>query len=57
MKKKIIITGGAGYIGLHCAVSVAKNNYEPILIDNFSNSFEKSINNLNFILKKKNKIL
>lgn len=53
MKKKIIITGGAGYIGLHCAVSVAKNNYEPILIDNFSNSFEKSINNLNFILKKK----
>lgn len=53
MKKKVLITGGAGYIGLHCAISLSQNNYDPIIIDNFSNSFEKSIYDLNFLLKKK----
>ena len=36
--KKVIVTGGAGYIGSHSAVELAKAGFEPILIDNFSNS-------------------
>lgn len=35
---KIIVTGGAGYIGSHTVVELASNGYTPILIDDFSNS-------------------
>jgi UDP-glucose 4-epimerase len=40
--KKILITGGAGYIGSHTAIALVENGFEPIIIDNFSNS-EKSV--------------
>jgi len=51
--KKILITGGAGYIGSHIAVSLANNGYIPILIDNLLNSHESTIKKLNSIIKKK----
>lgn len=35
---KILVTGGAGFIGSHTAVELVKNNYQPIILDNFSNS-------------------
>ncbi len=34
--KKVLITGGAGFIGLHLAEELIKNNYEVHLADNFS---------------------
>lgn len=40
--KKIIVTGGAGYIGSHTVVELFESGYEPIIVDNFSNS-EKSV--------------
>ena len=39
-KLKILITGGAGYIGSHTAVSLIKAGYEPIIVDNYCNSQE-----------------
>lgn len=36
--KKIIVTGGMGYIGSHTAVSLIENGYEVVIIDNLSNS-------------------
>ncbi|AKP52295.1 UDP-glucose 4-epimerase GalE [Cyclobacterium amurskyense] len=39
--EKILITGGAGYIGSHTAVALLEAGYQPIIIDDFSNS-EKS---------------
>lgn len=36
--KKILVTGGAGYIGAHTAVELIASGYTPILIDNFSKS-------------------
>lgn len=36
--KRILITGGAGFIGSHTAVVLFKNGYLPIIVDNFSNS-------------------
>ena len=39
---KIIVTGGAGYIGSHTVVDLAANGFEPIIIDDFSNS-ERSV--------------
>lgn len=33
--KKILVTGGAGYIGSHTTVELIQAGYEPIVIDNF----------------------
>jgi UDP-glucose 4-epimerase len=38
MKKKILVTGGGGYIGTHTIVDLIKNGYEVINLDNFSRS-------------------
>ena len=37
--KKILITGGAGYIGSHACKLVAKSGYEPICFDNLSTGY------------------
>lgn len=42
-KKKILVTGGAGYIGSHTVVELAAANYIPVIIDNFSNAEKKVI--------------
>ena len=42
---KILVTGGAGYIGSHTCVELLNNNYEVIVLDNFSNSKIKKITN------------
>ena len=36
--KKILVTGGAGYIGSHTVVELYNHGYEAIIMDNFSNS-------------------
>ena len=51
--KKIIITGGAGYIGSHCVLSLVKNGYTPIILDDFSNSHLSIIKKIESIAKKK----
>ena len=38
MKKKILITGGTGYIGSHTTVELIKEGFEAIIIDNLYNS-------------------
>ena len=38
MKKKILVTGGTGYIGSHTAVDLIEEGYEVIIIDNLYNS-------------------
>jgi UDP-glucose 4-epimerase len=38
VKKKIIVTGGTGYIGSHTAVELLQEGYDVILIDNLYNS-------------------
>lgn len=36
--KKILVTGGAGYIGSHTCVELLNDGREIVVIDNFSNS-------------------
>ena len=48
MIKKILVTGGAGYIGSHTVIELYTAGYTPIIVDNLVNS---SINNLNGINK------
>uniref|UniRef100_A0A673L7U0 UDP-glucose 4-epimerase n=1 Tax=Sinocyclocheilus rhinocerous TaxID=307959 RepID=A0A673L7U0_9TELE len=38
MPQKILVTGGAGYIGSHCVVELIEAGYHPVVIDNFSNA-------------------
>ena len=38
---KILITGGAGYIGSHTCVELLENNKEVVVLDNLSNSSEE----------------
>ena len=35
---KILVTGGAGYIGSHTSLALLRHGYEVIVVDNFSNS-------------------
>ena len=35
---KILVTGGAGYIGSHTCVELLNEGFEVVVIDNFSNS-------------------
>ncbi len=37
-RKKVLVTGAAGYIGAHAVVELYAAGYEPILVDNFSKS-------------------
>ncbi|MBU8848642.1 MAG: UDP-glucose 4-epimerase GalE [Desulfobacterales bacterium] len=40
---KILVTGGAGYIGSHTCVELLNKNYDVVVLDNLSNSSEKSL--------------
>jgi UDP-glucose 4-epimerase len=37
-QKKILLTGGSGYIGAHTVVELISAGYDPVVIDNFSKS-------------------
>ena len=40
---KILITGGAGYIGSHTALELLKEGYEVVVYDNLCNSSQESM--------------
>ena len=40
---KILVTGGAGYIGTHTVVELQKANHEVVVVDNLINSSRKSL--------------
>ena len=39
----ILVTGGAGYIGSHTCVELQNSGYDVVVLDNLSNSSEKSL--------------
>lgn len=38
MKKKILVTGGTGYIGSHTTIELIEENFDVVIIDDLSNS-------------------
>lgn len=53
MKKKVLVTGGTGYIGSHTVVELILKGYEVIIADNLSNSFEWIIDRIESITNTK----
>lgn len=51
--KKILVTGGCGYIGSHAIVDLIENGYEVVSVDNNSRSFEQIIHQVEKIVNKK----
>lgn len=47
--KKILVTGGTGYIGSHTAIDLISNGYEVVILDNLSRSEATSIDRIETI--------
>lgn len=49
---RILVTGGAGFIGSHTCVELLNNGYEVIIVDNFYNSCKKAVDRIEEIAGK-----
>ncbi len=45
-KQKILVTGGAGYIGSHTVVELQQHGYDVVIVDNLSNSSIEVLDNI-----------
>ena len=51
--KKVLVTGGMGYIGSHTVVQLYEAGYEPIIVDNLVNSKPEVLNRIEKITGKR----
>lgn len=49
----ILVTGGAGYIGSHTVIELVTNGYDVLVVDDFSNSSPKALENIEQIIGKR----
>ena len=47
---KILVTGGAGYIGTHTLIELQKAGHETVVVDNLANSQKESLNRVSELL-------
>ena len=52
---RLLLTGGAGFIGSHTCLSLLEKGYEVIVVDSFINSSKKSLERVLEIIRKKNR--
>ncbi|MET3633856.1 UDP-glucose 4-epimerase GalE [Streptococcus sp. SGI.013] len=44
--RKVLVTGGSGYIGSHTCLELLESGYEVVVLDNLSNSSDQSLKNV-----------
>ena len=49
---KILVTGGAGYIGSHTCVELLNAGYDVVILDNLYNSSKKAVDRIEEITGK-----
>ena len=52
-KGKVVVTGGAGYIGTHMCVELLDAGFEVVVVDNFANSSPLALNAVEQITQRK----
>lgn len=53
MRQKILVTGGAGYIGSHTTLALLQAGYDVVVVDNLSNSSKASLERVGDIAGRK----
>jgi UDP-glucose 4-epimerase len=53
MSFKILVTGGAGYIGSHACLALLRAGFEVVVVDNLSNSDQEAIERVQFLAHRK----
>ena len=49
-RPKVLVTGGAGYIGSHTAVALHEAGFMPVLVDNLHNSKASAVDGVRAIV-------
>lgn len=52
-KQRILVTGGAGYIGSHTALQLIEEGYEVVVLDNLERGFEEAVRRVEKLTGKK----
>lgn len=53
MRKKIFVTGGAGYVGSHTCVELLRSNHDVLVYDDLSNSSKEAILRVELLTNRK----
>ena len=49
MSQRILVTGGAGFIGSHICLTLLQNNYEVFVIDSLINGYFEALTRVKYI--------
>lgn len=52
-EKKVLVTGGAGFIGSHTVIELVRNGFTPVIVDDFRNSDELILKGIEQTVKRK----
>ena len=50
MTMRVMVTGGAGYIGSHVALALHNAGYKPVIVDDYTNSSPSIIDRLSALM-------
>ena len=53
--RKILVTGGLGYIGSHTCIELLKNNYKVTILDSLFNSKFETFQKIKKVISRENK--